>query len=314
MTTTNQVAKGQLYQIVTDQIIALLESQQLTWDQPWVVLSSDGKRAHNALSGRQYSGLNHIILSMRQAKAGYPYSGWMTFGQVQRANGHVRQGERSSQIYFHRVFYYDVTGKRYEAEEVEKMSAESQLELDLIKRYVLKCYHVFNVAQTSDLPEAMYELSDHTSPSRFEMDQNADQLIESTGAVVNHWPGNAAYYNRLEDIICLPERQQFKGQESYYATVLHELAHWTGHSSRLDREMFHVFGTTGYAKEELIAELCSAYLCAELGFSKVITNNAAYIQDWIRVLRQDTRYIFIASSAAEKATRYILSHRPASKE
>ncbi len=125
---------------------------------------------------------------------------------------------------------------------------------------------------------------------------------------------NEACYNYVNDVIFLPESNQFKGTVPYYETALHELAHWTGHKSRLDRSPKNVFGSDEYAKEELVAELCSAFLCADLGFSMSITNSAAYIQDWIRVLKADSRYIFKAIRGAEDAAKYIHSYAKTTTE
>ena len=138
-----------------------------------------------------------------------------------------------------------------------------------------------------------------------EKDDTAEKLISNTRARIIHMVANEACYNYLHDVIFLPERNQFKGTAPYYETALHELAHWTGHKSRLDRSLKNIFGSDEYAKEELLAELCSAFLCADLGFSMSITNSAAYIQDWIRVLKADSRYIFKAVRGAEEAAKFI---------
>ena len=306
--------KRDLYQEVTNQVIDLLESQMLTWYKPWVIIADDGKRAHNAFTMRTYSGLNQILLAFRQLKSGYPYNGWMTFHQIQMAKGQVLPGEKSTQVYFNQVVYYDKEGIRYESEQVRAMPEEEQEQLKLRKHFVLRYYNVFNVAQTSGLPDSYYEVEPLPTVLGTQKDKRAERLINLTDAKIIHKPSNEAYYNCLEDVICLPQREQFKGKVAYYETALHELAHWTGHSSRLNRKLQNAFGSEDYVKEELIAELCSAFLCAELGFSKVITNNAAYVKGWIGALKKDSRYILKAVRNAEKAADYIFSFMPQSKE
>ncbi len=296
-----------LYQEVTNQILDLLENQKLTWDKPWISVTKDGKRPHNAVTGRTYSGLNQILLSMRQMKAGYPYSGWLTFKQIQDKGGRVILGNKTSSIFHYKLIYYDNMDRKYEPEQVLQMSLNEQRDLELKKRSILLYYNVFNIAQTSGLSKAYYTLEEGQLLTEVEKDESAENLIASTKARILHMVCDEACYNYLHDVIFLPERNQFKGIVPYYETTLHELAHWTGHTSRLNRSLKNIFGSEEYAKEELIAELSSAFLCADLGFSMGITNSAAYIQDWIRVLKADSRYIFKAIRSAEDAAKYIHS-------
>jgi antirestriction protein ArdC len=294
-----------LYLAVTNQIVELLESQKLTWDKPWITLSKDGKRPHNASSGRMYSGLNQILLSVRQMRSKYPYSGWLTFKQIQDEGGRVLAGNKASSVFHFKLMYTDNMGRKYEPEQVLQMSLSEQQDLELRKNSLLLYYSVFNLAQTSGLSDTYYALNESPALSEVEKDDTAEHLITETKARIIHMVANEACYNYVNDVIFLPERNQFKGIVPYYETALHELAHWTGHKSRLNRSLKNVFGSEEYAKEELIAELCSAFLCADLGFSMSITNSAAYIQDWIRVLKEDSRYIFKAIKGAEEAARFI---------
>ncbi|KAA3640910.1 MAG: DUF1738 domain-containing protein [Bacteroidetes bacterium] len=298
-------AKTNLYKVVTNRIIDLLENQKLTWDKPWVNIPQDGNRAHNGYSKRVYSGLNQILLSMRQMSTGYPYSGWLTFNQVKKLGGRVLSGEKSAEIYYHHIVFYDLDGKRFDLEQVQNMTEEELKQRKLKKRFILRYFRVFNLAQTSGLDKTFYELTELPTITNIEKDEKAEQLILNTGANIVHWPSNEAFYNQVNDVICIPRRKQFKGKTAYYETILHELGHWTGHPLRLNRDLLNVFGSEDYTKEELIAELCSAFLCADLGFSKTITNNAAYIQNWINVLNNDYRFIFKAVKSAEKAALYI---------
>jgi len=297
--------QSNLYLDVTNQIVELLKSQKLTWDKPWIILSKDGKRPHNALSGRNYSGLNQILLSIRQMRTEYPYSGWMTFKQIQDEGGRVLAGNKASSIFHYKLMYSDNMGRKYEPEQVLQMSLNEKQDLELRKNSLLLYYNVFNLAQTSGLSESYYALNEQPLLAEVEKDDTAENLITNTKARIIHMVANEACYNYVNDVIFLPERNQFKGTVPYYETALHEIAHWTGHKSRLDRSLKNVFGSDEYAKEELVAELCSAFLCAELGFSMSITNSAAYIQDWIRVLKADSRCIFKAIRGAEEAARFI---------
>lgn len=297
--------QSDLYLAVTNQIVELLESQKLTWDKPWITLSQDGKRPHNAGTGRSYSDLNQILLSFSQMRSNYPYSGWLTFKQIHTAGGRVLAGNKASSIFYYKLMYSDNMGRKHEPEQVLQMSLNEQQDLELKKHPLLLYYNVFNLAQTSGLSDAYYVLNENPILSEVEKDDKAEDLISNTKARVIHMVANEACYNYVHDVIFLPDRNQFKGTIPYYETAFHELAHWTGHKSRLDRSLKNVFGSEDYAKEELVAELCSAFLCADLGFNLNITNNAAYIQGWIRVLKADSKYIFKAIRNAEVAAKFI---------
>lgn len=298
-------SQSDLYLTVTNQIVELLESQKLSWDKPWITLSKDGKRPHNASSGRMYSGLNQILLSIRQMRSKYPYSGWMTFKQIQDEGGRVIAGNKASSIFHYKLMYSDNMGRKHEPEQVLQMTLNEQKDLELRKHSLLLYYNVFNLAQTSGLSDSYYALNEQPLLTEVEKDDTAENLITNSKARIIHMVANEACYNYVNDVIFLPERNQFKGTVRYYETALHELAHWTGHKTRLDRSLKNIFGSDEYAKEELVAELCSAFLCTDLGFSMSITNSAAYIQDWIRVLKADSRYIFKAIRGAEEAVRFI---------
>lgn len=307
-------SKVNLYKIVTDRIIKLLENQKLTWDKPWVSMSSDGQQAHNAFLKRTYSGINQILLSIKQVESGFPYSGWLTFKQINTLGGRVIKGQKSSAVFFYELLYFDKYKKRYNFNTVKNMSDDEKGKLKLKKRVILKYFNVFNIAQTTDLDLSFYKIGELPSLSNFEKDEKAEELIRSTNAHIIEWTSNEAFYNYVNDIICIPKREQFKGKEAYYETVLHELGHWTGHPLRLDRKLITTFASNDYAKEELVAELCSAFLCADLGFTKNISNNAAYIQEWINVLNKDHKYIFKAVKSAERAAGFIGSFQNKVKE
>lgn len=302
---------NEIYQTITDKIIEMLESQLEDWNRPWIAFGQDNDFARNGFSGRYYRGVNQFILSFSLMEKGYFKNAWMTFKQVKAHGGHVLKGEKSSPIVFYKTAYIDENKKYISPERVEAMSPGQYNEAGIKAIPVLKLYRVFNVAQTEGLDSSFYETAPVEPLQDFEKDDRAEELIHSTGAEIEITESNQAYYDRVADKIRLPLREQFKGKtEPFYGTALHELGHWTGHPSRLNREKGAAFGDTGYAREELVAELCSAFCCAALGFSKTMTNNAAYIKHWLGILRDDNRAVIQASNQAQKAADFILESTP----
>lgn len=231
---------------------------------------------------------------------------WLTFFQAKQLGGNIKRGEKSSPIIFFKKTYQDEKNRYYSPEKVQSMSEAERQKRGIQQIPVIKLYHVFNVAQTEGLDEFYYEAEPTEPLHEFEKDDRAEALINATGADIEIVQSNRAYYNRSTDKIRLPLREQFKGQaEPFYATALHELGHWTGHPSRLNRDMGEYFGDNAYAREELVAELTSAFCCANLGFSKTITNNASYINSWLGVMKEDHRAVVRAASLAQQAADYI---------
>ena len=301
--------RNELYQTVTNRIIDLLEAQlAISWDKPWVSLGQDGKPAHNAQSHYVYQGVNQLLLSDTLNCRKYLKNSWLTFLQIKTLGGHVKKKEKASQVYFQKVLFRDKDGKKYEAGEVKGIDKERKKALGIKTIPYLKYYNVFNIAQTEGLPEEFYYVEPSQEMPPFEKDERAEALLHNTGADIAISERNSAYYLPKEDKIYLPLREQFTGKEEFYETALHECAHWSGHESRLDRDLTGRFGSETYATEDLIAELTSAFLCSYLGFEKVITNNAAYIQSWLTKLRNDHHFIFKASREAEKASEFILEN------
>jgi antirestriction protein ArdC len=302
---------NEIYQTVTNTIIELLESQQENWNRPWIAFGQDNDFARNGSSNRYYRGINQFLLSFTLMRKGFFKNAWMTFNQVRTQGGYVRKGEKSSPIVFYKTAYIDNNNKYVSPDRVEGMSTAQYRESGIKAIPILKLYRVFNVAQTEGLDPAFYEVAPQEPLQDFEKDERAEQLIQATGAAIEITESNRAYYDRLADKIQLPLREQFRGKsEPFYATALHELGHWTGHPSRLNREMGVGFGDTEYAKEELVAELCSAFCCAALGFSKTMSNNAAYIKSWLGILKEDNKAVVRASNQAQKAADFILDGTP----
>lgn len=298
---------NEIYQTVTDTIVELLESHQKDWDRPWIAFGQDNDYARNPSTGKYYRGVNQFLLSFMLMNKGFLNNTWLTFNQIKDMGGHVLKGEKSSPIVFYKKAYVKEGNEYVKADKAEGMTTEQYKAEGITSIPILKLYRVFNVAQTGGLDESLYSAPPQEPLQGFEKDACAEELIHSTGACIEITQSNRAYYNSAADKICLPLREQFRGEtEPFYATALHELGHWTGHPTRLDRQKGKAFGDADYAKEELVAELCSAFCCAALGFSKTITSNAAYIQNWLGALRADNKAVVRAANQAQKAADFIL--------
>lgn len=279
-----------IYQTITDKIIAELEAGTVPWVRPWSGEVDPFPR--NALSQRPYRGINNVLLGMEARCRGYTSNQWLTFKQAQSLGGHVRKGERSSLI-----IYYEA--RMVEKEESECLAEGSEVE----KRFIplIKVFNVFNLDQIENLPDAnqpgAVELSWDSYPT-------AEQIIEHSGAEIRH-QGFKAFYSPPNDLIYLPGPQTFADAASYYCTALHELCHWTGASSRLGRKLGRRFGDAAYAMEELIAELGSAFLSAHCRLDGRL-QHASYIASWLEVLQRDKRAVFVAAAQAQKAADYLL--------
>jgi antirestriction protein ArdC len=272
---------NKVYTDIADRILAQLEAGNLPWVKPWSSIGSNGM-PRNAITKRAYSGVNVILLWAKAMANGYASQQWLTYKQATDLGGNVRKGEKGTHICFVSSFE-----KKTDAGEAERVP-------------FLKSYTVFAVEQCEglNLPAAPVV---PVNPGQ--RDANCDAFIASTGADIRHGEGSA-YYRSSGDFIMLPEFASFTSSNGYYATALHEIIHWTGAPKRLDRTKGKVFGDVAYAAEELVAELGSAFLCAEFGYDTV-TQSAAYIQSWIKMLRDNPRAFITAASAASNATEYL---------
>jgi antirestriction protein ArdC len=263
------------YQEITNQIIESLEAGTTPWVKPW---ASSGA-PYNVSTGNAYQGINHILLSMSPYKS----SGWMTFNQARDCGGSVRRGEKSSaQV----VFFKPLTIKDKATDE------EKQIPL-------LKTSAVFNIEQIEGLPEK-YLPKVLGAGQSFEDNTRAAALMSQAKVVHG---GSQACFIPSRDEIHLPNKTEFKSAADYHATALHELTHWTGHKPRLDRTFGARFGDNAYAFEELVAELGAAFLCSDCGIDGKLQHET-YIASWVKVLKDDKRAIFTASSAARKAADF----------
>ena len=283
-----------LYSQVTDKIIAELEQGIVPWMQPWG--NGEGSVGlglpRNARTSKTYSGINILLLWSAIMQGGYASQQWLTFKQALEFGGCVRKGEKGWT-----VCYADSFIPKDEKERASKDGGDPQA-VPFLKRYT-----VFNVAQCDGLPEDIYSLP--AQADERELVPRAEALIAATGASFQIGGEIACYVPKL-DAICVPFQTAFHDQINYYRTVFHELGHWTGHPSRLARELTVKFASDGYAREELVAELATAFVCASLGIVPTV-RHADYIGNWLQVLKEDSRAIFKAASMASKACDYILA-------
>lgn len=293
--------KQDIYSQVTDKIIADLEQGELTWLKPWSAGNMDGQiirpLRHNGIA---YSGINVLMLWGAALEARYNSPYWLTFKQAQELGAHVRKGERGNP-----VVYANTITKTEEGTD----GSEEERTIPF-----MKAYSVFNVEQIDGLPERYYAKPEPViNPAQ--RIENADGFFAATGADVRHG-GNQAYYSGGSDHVQMPPFECFRSPESYYATLAHELTHWTKHKSRLDREFGRKkWGDEAYAREELVAELGAAFLCADLALTpEPGTDHAAYIQSWLKVLKGDKRAIFAAAAHAQRAADFLHSFQQHTKE
>lgn len=289
--------RASLYAEVTSRVIAELEQGRLPWVQPWDAAACGCSMPANAVSGRHYSGINVLILWAAVIEGRYQSQHWLTYRQVQAAGGNVRKGERGTTI-----CYADRFTPKDEAEQARNEDREAR-QLAYLKRFT-----VFNVDQCEGLPERFTSEADAEPVSDVDRIPAAYALIDASGADFRIG-GGEAYYSPSSDYIAVPPQLAFHSKINWYRTALHELGHWTGHRSRLDRDQSGAFGSTSYAREELVAEMASAFTCASLTIRPTV-RHADYIGSWLAVLREDEKAIFRAASAASKAADYLLGFMP----
>lgn len=290
--------RASLYDEVTSRIISELEAGRLPWVQPWGMTGGTGPgMPRNAVTARNYSGVNVLILWAEVIAQGWPSQSWLTFRQAQDAGGCVRKGERGVA-----VVYADRFTPEAERERASREGGEARA-VAFLKRFT-----VFNVAQCEGLSEGL--APDPAPLPEREIVPLAEEVMAASGIDVRIG-GDRAFYVPSHDFVQVPPQPAFFEQVNYYQTCLHELTHATGHASRLARDLTNRFGSKDYAREELVAEMGSAFLCASLGITPTV-RHADYIGAWLDVLREDHRAIFRAASAASKAAEWLLArHREA---
>ena len=273
-----------LYQDVTNRIVEKLEHGTLPWVRGW---NTGSGLPANAVSNRPYSGINTLLFWLA-ADRGYARPRYLTYKQAIECGGHVRKGEHGQHV----VYFKQLQIEDKEHDETKTIP-------------MLRTYTVFNEAQCDDLPEHVRVGTGNGVANPDSREALADEFIRSTGADFREGAGKPCYVPS-KDFITVPAWTDFHSRPEYYAAAFHELVHWTGHKSRLDRDLRSRFDEHAYAAEELIAELGAAYLCAEFGFDNSTNDNhAAYLASWIDLLKSDKRAIFTAASKAQKAADYL---------
>jgi len=286
-----------LYQEITDKIIAELEAGRVPWVQPWgsVSVNASLSMPRNAATGRGYSGINVLILWGAVIEAGFSGQSWLTFRQALSLGGNVKKGEHGTSV---------VYADRFTPEKERERAARDGDQPGVIP--FLKRFTVFNTDQCEGLPELVSSVTPPPPPGLIE--PQVEALIAATGADFRIG-GARAYYDSARDFVQVPPPQAYFEPINWHRTACHELGHWTGAASRLARDFSGGFGSKSYAKEELVAEMAGAFVCATLGIAPTV-RHADYIGSWLEVLREDDRAIMRAASAASKAADFVLAFLP----
>ncbi len=286
-------SKPNVYSRVTDKIVADLEKGVRPWMKPWNAEHAAGRITrplrHN---GEAYRGINIIMLWASAMEQGFAAPIWMTYRQAQELGGQVRKGSKGSLV------VYANTITKTETDEATGEEVEQEIPF-------MKGYTAFNVEQIDGLSKEYYALAEPVLDPVERID-HAEQFFASLGVDIRHG-GNRAFYALQPDYVQMPPFESFKDAESFYATLGHETVHWTRHSSRLDRDFGRkAWGDEGYAREELVAELGSAFLAADLGLDlEPREDHASYLASWLEVLKNDKRAIFSAASHAQRAVDFL---------
>ena len=294
--------KPDVYSRITDKIVADLEQGVRPWMRPWSAEHAAGKITrplrHN---GIPYKGINVIMLWVAATTKGYACPLWLTFKQAQELGGVVRKGERGELVVY--------------ADRITRTETDDKGEE--IERHIpfLKGYTVFNAAQCDGLPAQYYTKAEAPALPLAARIEAADRFFAATRADIRHG-GTQASYAIGADYVQMPPFETFRDAESYAATLAHEVTHWTRHPTRLERDFGRkAWGDEGYAREELVAELGAAFLCADLGITpEVRPDHAAYIASWLKVLKDDKRFIISAAAHAQRAADFLHGLQPGQVE
>lgn len=282
-----------VYEIINSRIIELLQQGTVPWRKTWHVETNSPK---NLASKKEYRGINIFLLGCQEYSSPY----WLTFKQCQDKGGRVRKGEKSTPV----VFWKWIDSK--DADDVDQERAGSKGKVPL-----LRYYSVFNVEQVEGITVPP---SPETTSNPFSPINRAQEIIAGMplSPDIRHG-GNKACYSPMLDYVKLPTPEAFESPEEYYSTAFHELTHATGHASRVGRKGIlepSYFGSHEYSKEELVAEMGAAFLCGHAGIEqKVLGNSAAYIQGWLKALKNDKALLVHAAAQAQKAADFILNRK-----
>jgi antirestriction protein ArdC len=286
--------KMDVYAIVTEKIINLLESGVVPWRRPWTTTGLP----RNLVSKKPYRGVNFFLLSASK----YVSPFWLTIRQANELGGHVRKGEESTVVVF-----WKVDDAKRSTEDLDNEETDGKTR----RRFMLRYYRVFNLEQC-ELPQTVLDKLPKTEAHEHNPIEAAERIIaDMPNRPEIQYTGSKAFYSSLTDRITLPPHELFTSAEEFYATALHETVHGSGSEKGLAREGIceaAPFGSPVYSKEELVAEFGAAYLCAEARISnEVIQNQASYVAGWLKRLRDDRRLVIQAAAQAQKAADYILN-------
>ena len=286
--TTETEPKIDIYDSITAKIVAQLESGVLPWQNQWKKRSCNSRPLRSC--GTPYNGINVLQLWMTAMDCGYASPFWMTFNQAKELGGNVKKGEKGTRVVYASTF-------------TKEDEAGKEVAVPFLKTYV-----VFNADQCEGLPAKFYPETTEEIVNKGERVENADKFFASLGSKVSYGGSRACYIPSL-DAIEMPNFEDFVSPEAFYSVLAHEHIHWT--AKRVDRELGGKrFGDEGYAMEELVSELGAAFTCADLGINSMAKpDHAAYIQSWIKVLKNDKRAIFTAASLSSKAVEYLGSRQ-----
>ena len=297
-----------IYERITATIIEMLEEhKECNFSQSWYSLSGD-IFARNIVTNHTYNGINQLLLGFLKRKRQYPYNRWLTFKQLEKYNARIIKGSKAAMVVYKSAIYLDESTGKNLTRLVEELIRKGQPidHLNIKKVGYLKSYNVFNVCCVEGLPEEFYEMAELDKLTEIEKDEKAERLISGTGANICFEAQNEAFYKPSEDKIYMPLPKQFVSKEAYYNVIFHEIAHMVGHPTRLNRPIENKFGSKEYAFEEMISEITSAYIMAYLGYESRITDNVNYIDNWLSVMKDDKKFIILASSQAQAASDFIL--------
>jgi antirestriction protein ArdC len=286
--------KRDFRQEVTDRILKLMEEGVAPWQKPWDA-ANPFEMPRNPITDKRYRGGN----AMNLLAQGYDDPRWLTYQQAEKAGYQVRKGEKSTQIEY---WEFPQTDSKDKSEEGKGKTDDNE---DDKRRPVHRIYNVFNATQMDGIEPH----KPHVRES-WEVVQSAEDILKASGAKIRHDQADSAYFSRSKDTIHMPQKASFASSEAYYGTALHELGHWTGHESRLNRDTLaniKQFGDPAYAREELRAELTSVFLAAERGIPHDEKNHAAYVEHWSKALKEDKNEFFKAARDASKATDFLLA-------
>lgn len=298
-----------MYQEVTDRIVAALEKGTAPWKRPWRSAQDAGMGFPvNALTGNTYQGMNVLLLWLSAAELGFGSDIWLTYRQAQQLGGHIRKGEIATDAVIYKPLKVPVKDRN------GHVLRDERGEVVMTEVPMIKANPLFHVSQCDELPANFYESrrmpEEAAEGITLPATRRALDILNASGVKVTRAAQNRAYYSPSNDRIVMPLSSQFDCEAGYWATLLHELVHASGHQSRLNREGItsssRKFGDPLYCEEELIAEIGSAFLCAQIGVQGEV-NHESYIQSWQRVLKADKKALFRAAKQARLASEFLLN-------